>query len=480
MVRVLFAASEAVPFIKTGGLADVCGSLPKYFPKAGFDVRVILPKYMCIEEKWKEQMHFIGHFYLQLSWRKQYVGIFMTEWEGVIYYFLDNEYYFNGPKPYNAIHEDVEKFAFFSKAVLEAIPYLDFEPDLIHCHDWQTGLIPVFLKSEYNFNPYYNKIKTIYSIHNLKFQGRWNLKGIQDVTGLPDYLFTPNYLESYGEGNLLKGGVVCADAVATVSPTYAYEMKTVEGGEGLDGLFRMKGNSFVGIVNGIDYTEFSPEKDPYGIPSYNAKTVKKKKPVLKKNMQKKLGLPVNEKVFTIGIISRLTTQKGLDLVSYILQEMLEKYNLQLIIVGTGEEKFQNTFLDFQRRFPDKVSANIRYAEDLAHMVYAGCDAFLMPSLFEPCGLSQIISMRYGTVPIVRETGGLKDTVEAYNEFESTGTGFSFSNYNAHEMYQTIRYAKNVYDNHREQWDDLVVRCMEKDLSWNHSAIEYEHLYMQVL
>ena len=263
MKKILFAASEAVPFMKTGGLADVTGSLPKYFDKKNYDVRVILPKYVCMEERWKGQLHFLCHFYVNLSWRKQYVGIFETTYDGITYYLVDNEFYFAGNAPYNNIYEDVEKFAFFSKAVLEALPYLDFCPDIIHCHDWQTGLLPVFLRTLYGDEEYYTGIKTVFSIHNLKFQGRWKLPAVMDITGLPEQIFTSDKLESYGEANYLKGGVVYADAVTTVSPTYAYEITTPEGGEGLEGLMYACRDKLSGILNGLDYTEYDPQKDGY-------------------------------------------------------------------------------------------------------------------------------------------------------------------------------------------------------------------------
>lgn len=480
MTKILFAASEAVPFIKTGGLADVTGSLPGYFDKEEYDVRVILPKYMCMDERWRGQLRFLCHFYVNLSWRKQYVGIFETKYEGVTYYFVDNEFYFAGDKPYNNIYEDVEKFAYFSKAVIEALPYLDFCPEIIHCHDWQTGLIPVFLRTLYGDERYYCGIKTVFSIHNLKFQGRFTLPAVMDITGLPEQIFTADKLESYGEANYLKGGVVYADAVTTVSRTYAREITTPEGGEGLDGLMNARSNVLYGIPNGIDYKEYDPQTDAYLEGHFNAKNYAKGKAVNKENFQKALGLPIEKDTFLLGMVSRMTDQKGFDLIAYILEELLTTEDIQFVVAGTGEEKYQNMLSYFADKYPNKMRVHIGYSEELAHQIYGSCDAFLMPSLFEPCGLSQLMSLRYGTVPIVRETGGLKDTVEPYNEYENLGTGFSFANYNAHEMLGTIRYAMKTYYNNKKAWDGIVKRGMKEDFSWGSSAREYEILYQKLI
>lgn len=476
MKKILFTASEAVPFMKTGGLADVTGSLPKYFDKTDYDVRVILPKYVCMDERWKGQLHFLCHFYVNLSWRKQYVGIFETTYDGITYYLVDNEFYFAGNAPYNNIYEDVEKFAFFSKAVLEALPYLDFCPDVIHCHDWQTGLIPVFLRTLYGDEEYYTGIKTVFSIHNLKFQGRWKLPAVMDITGLPEQIFTSDKLESYGEANYLKGGVVYADAVTTVSPTYAYEITTPEGGEGLEGLMYACRNKLSGILNGLDYTEYDPQKDIYLSNHYNEMNYKEGKALNKARLQKNVSLPVDGDVFLIGMVSRMTDQKGFDLIAYIMDELLSTERVQFVVAGTGEARYQDMLSYFAGKYPDKMKVHIGYSEELAHQIYASCDAFLMPSLFEPCGLSQLMSLRYGTVPIVRETGGLKDTVIPYNEYTKEGTGFSFANYNAHEMLETIRYAISVFYQHKNDWDILVKHGMSQDFSWNASVVEYEKLY----
>ena len=479
MKKILFVASESVPFIKTGGLADVVGSLPKNFNKDEYDCRVIIPKYQCMNENFKNQLQYVTHFYMDLAWRSQYVGILKMEYDGITYYFIDNEYYFSGPKPYGDICYDMEKFAFFSRAALSALPVIDFRPDIIHCHDWQTGLIPVFLKDTFSQGQFYQGIKTIMTIHNLKFQGIWDAKTVKDMVGLADYYFTPEKLLHYKDANFLKGGIVYADYVTTVSDTYAEEIKQPFYGETLDGLMCARSNSLFGIVNGIDYDVYNPETDPYIVQNYSAQNFRKEKIKNKRALQQQLGLEQDDKRFMIGIVSRLTSQKGLDLIQCVMDEICSD-GIQFVILGTGEEQYENMFRHYDWKYNNTVSANIYYSEELSHRVYAACDAFLMPSLFEPCGLSQLISLRYGTVPIVRETGGLKDTVEPYNEYESKGTGFSFANYNAHEMLNTIRYAEHVYYNKKREWNKIIDRGMARDFSWNSSARKYEELYTRLL
>lgn len=475
MKKVLFVASECVPFVKTGGLADVVGSLPKYLNKEQFDVRVMLPKYMMIPDHFKQNMRYKTHFYMELNWRSQYVGVLETVVDGITFYFIDNEFYFAGMKPYGNIYEDIEKFAFFSRACLSALPVIDFRPDIIHCHDWQTGLIPVYLHDSFQGGEFFRGIKTIMTIHNLKFQGIWDKKTVKNITGLGDYYFAPDKLEAYGDANYLKGGIVYADYVTTVSESYANEIKMPFYGEGLDGLMNAKSNRLVGIVNGIDYDEYNPETDPFIVQKYNAKNFRKEKPKNKHALQEELGLAVDDKKFMIGIVSRLTDQKGFDLIDYVIEEICAE-DTQLVVLGTGEEKYEHLFRHFAWKYSNRVSANIFYSNERSHRIYAACDAFLMPSLFEPCGLSQLMSLRYGTVPIVRETGGLRDTVQPYNQYEGTGTGFGFCNYNAHEMLSTVRYAKDVYYNHRREWNKMIDRGMAADFSWGASAKKYEDLY----
>ncbi|MCI7106364.1 MAG: glycogen synthase GlgA [Agathobacter sp.] len=479
MKKVLLVSSEAVPYMKTGGLADVVGSLPKYMNREEYDVRVIIPKYACMDASFLPQLRFVCHFYVNLNWRRQYVGIFESEYKGIHFYFVDNEFYFAGPSPYDKIYEDVEKFAYFSKAVLACLPYIDFAPDIIHCNDWQTGLVPVYLRTSFGDDNFYAGIKTVFSIHNMQFQGRWRIREVMDITGLPAHIFNASELESYGEANYLKGGVVYADAVTTVSPSYARDITTVEGGEGLSGLMSATRYKLYGILNGIDYEEYNPQTDPYIHANFTRKDALVGKKRNKAALQKELGLPVKEDAFMVGIVSRMTNQKGFDLIAYALDELLPSMDIQLVVLGTGESQYEKMFHHFQNKYPDKISAYIGYSEEQAHKIFASSDALLMPSMFEPCGLCQMMAMRYGTLPIVRETGGLKDTVEPYNEYENTGTGFSFMNFNAHEMMLIIRYAYNVYSEHKAEWNDMQMRAMDKNFSWNSSVHEYEKLYDKI-
>ena len=478
MTKILFAASEAVPFIKTGGLADVVGSLPKYLDKDNYDVRVIVPRYTCMDDNLKKILRFHSHFYVSLGWRRQYAGILTVQYENVIYYFVDNEYYFSGDRPYNNIYEDVEKFAFFSRAVLDALPVINFCPDIIHCHDWQTGLIPVYLKNLYDDQPFYKNIKTIFSIHNMKFQGRWKLNAAVDTTGLPEELFRPGIggLEAYGEVNYLKGGILFSDIVTTVSPTYANEIQTPAGGEGLDGLMRMRSGSLYGILNGIDYELYDPATDPHMAKHFGTLDFVPGKKANKAALQEMLHLPKREDVFLISMVSRLTNQKGFDLVAYDLEEILGKDPVQIVVLGTGEEKYEKMLRYFANRYPDKLVVSTDYAEALAHKIYASSDAFLMPSLFEPCGLSQLMSMRYGTVPMVRETGGLKDTV--IDAGTIGGNGFTFKTYDAMDMLDAVKRACALYQEKRK-WNALVKRAMLCDFSWNRSAKDYLDLYQEI-
>ena len=479
MKNILFIASEAVPFIKTGGLADVVGSLPKCFDKQYFDVRVMIPKYLCIKESFRNEMKYVNHFYMDYLGQNRYVGILEYEYEGVTFYFIDNESYFWGDRPYGDWYYDLEKFSFFCKAALSSLPVIGFKPDVIHCHDWQTGLIPVHLKDKFHGGEFFRDIKSVMTIHNLKFQGIWDRKTIQSITGLSDYYFTPDKLEFKHDASYLKGGLVYADAITTVSNTYAGEIQTGYYGEGLDGLLRARNQSLCGIVNGIDYQAYNPETDTCIAKQYSTRSIKKGKAANKKALQQELGLPVDENKFVISIISRLTDQKGLDLVRYALDRICDEFT-QFVVVGTGDPQYENLFREYAMRMPGRVSANIFFNEGFAHKVYAASDAVLVPSLFEPCGLTQLIALRYGTVPIVRETGGLKDTVQPYNEFDGTGIGFSFANYNGDELLGTINYAKHIYFDCRKEWDQMVSRGMKTDYSWTNSARKYEELYNRVL
>ncbi len=477
MKKILFAASECVPFIKTGGLADVCGALPKEFDKEYWDVRVVIPNYRCIPEYFRNQMQYVTHFYMSTGSyiQNKYVGVLQYVFEGVTYYFIDNEEMFGGAVPYGDTRGDIEKFCFFDKAVLSMLPLIGFQPNIIHCHDWQTGFIPVYLKNEFQGDMFYWGMKSIMTIHNLKFQGIWDVKTMKGLTGFSDDLFTPDKLEFKKDANMLKGGLVYADYITTVSDTYAQEIQTMVYGEGLDGLLSARHFDMQGIVNGIDYTNYNPETDEKLYVNYNLENWRKKKALNKERLQQDLGLAVDKKKFMIGLVSRLTDQKGLDLINHVMEGIVDEHT-QFVIIGTGEPQYENMFRHYAWKYPERVSANICYNDDLARKLYAAADAFLMPSRFEPCGLTQMISFRHGTVPIVRETGGLKDTVQPYNEYDNTGDGFSFSNYNADEMLYIINYAKHIYYDKKRQWNQLVDRGMSKDFSWNASKYRYEGLY----
>ena len=481
MKKVLFAASECVPFVKTGGLADVVGALPKEFDRSEWDIRVVLPDYTCIPPQYRDSFQYVCHFQMGMGSYigERYVGVMQYEYQGITYYFIDNLEYFECFYPYGDTRYDIEKFIFFDKAVLSMLPLIDFQPDIIHCHDWQTGWSPGYLKTEFAGNPFFWGMKSVMTIHNLKFQGVWDIETIQGISGLPMELFTPDKLEFKKGANMLKGGLVYADYITTVSDTYAGEIQTPYYGEGLDGLLSARHFDMRGIVNGIDYAMYDPAKDDLIFKNYSASNFRTNKKVNKEKLQELLGLVVDKKKYMIGLISRLTDQKGLDLVNYCIERLVDD-NTQLVVIGTGEAQYENMFRHFAWKYPDRISANICYSEDLAHKLYAAADAFLMPSRFEPCGLTQLISFRYGTVPIVRETGGLKDTVIPYNEYEHTGDGFSFANYNGDELLNTVNYSKYVFFEKKAEWNKMVDRGMQKDYSWKNSKANYEGLYSYLM
>ena len=413
MLKVLYVASEAVPFVKTGGLADVAGSLPKELKQKGVDVRVVIPKYSGIKEEYCNNMEHIYDGEINVSWRKKYLGIDRYDYKDVPFYFIDNQEYFYR-EGYYGYPDDVERFTFFCRAVLEMLPHIDFWPDVIHMNDWQTGLICVYLKLEHNEDVRYNKIKTVYTIHNLKYQGRFWKGYLPDVLGLDWKCFNNGDLEYFDDINFMKGAIVYSDKVTTVSRSYAKEIQDPYYGEGLEGMLQKRDADLSGIINGLDYEDYNPETDKYifkNFDVYNAIAIKGDN---KEQLQKKLGLPVNRKIPMIGMVTRLVEAKGLDLVTRILDELLEYENVQFVILGTGDRQYEDWFKGLVWRYPKKVSANIFFNNELAHQIYAASDLFLMPSQYEPCGIGQLIALRYGTVPIVRATGGLKDTVEAYN------------------------------------------------------------------
>ena len=481
MKKILFVASESVPFIKTGGLADVVGSLPKSFPKEEFDVRVVIPNYTCIPWEYRSDFKYITHFYMDLGQvsGSEYVGVLTTQYDGITFYFIDNQRYFGGNTPYGDTRFDIEKFCFFSKAALSILPSINFKPDIIHCHDWQTGVLPVYLHTIFRDNHFYDNIKTIMTIHNLRFQGIWDIKTLQKITNFPDYVFRPTDMEYNKDANMLKGGMVYANYITTVSNSYKNEIQNDYYGEGLDGVVREKSGDLYGILNGIDYNEYNPETDNEIFSKYNKYSFIENKLYNKRGLQHELGLEQNDNKFMIGIISRLTDQKGVDLIARVIEEIVDDHT-QLVVLGTGDKGYEDMFRYYEWKLKGKVSGNIYFSNNRAHKIYAAADAMLVPSRFEPCGLTQLISLRYGTVPIVRETGGLRDTVEPFNIYSDCGTGFSFANYNAHEMLNTINYAKHIYFNNRDKWNGIAFRGMEKDYSWGNSAQDYAGLYRKLM
>ena len=476
-MKILFAASECMPFVKTGGLADVVGTLPNVLARSGEDVRVILPKYSAIAQKYKDEMKDLLYFFVNLGWRRQYCGIQTLERDGVTYYFVDNEYYFARGSIYGSGDEEGERFGYFCRAVLEALVHIGFQPDLIHCNDWQTGMIPALLKTHYRDNEFYKDIRTVYTIHNLRYQGIFPWMYIDDLLGIGPEHFNEDELEYYGCISFMKGGIVFSDAVTTVSPTYAQEIQTAYYGERMDGLLRKYSGKLTGILNGIDPEEYNPREDPV-IPAHFTSRSLKNKAECKAALQKELGLEVRPEVPVVAIVSRLVDQKGIDLIECVLDDIMRQ-DLQFVVLGMGEERYHELFAWAQWRYKGRFATRIELNHALSHRVYAGADMFLMPSQFEPCGLSQMISMRYGTIPIVRETGGLKDSVVPYNKYTDEGNGFSFANYNAHEMLFSIERAVKYFGD-AEMWERLRKRAMKANFSWDASAKKYLKLYAKVL
>lgn len=474
-MKLLFAAAEAAPFIKTGGLADVIGALPRALKQAGADIRVVLPKYKGIPDAYKEKMTLKGVTQVQLGWRSQYCGIEEYDDDGIPIYFVDNEFYFGRDGVYG-YGDDGERFAFFNKAVLDMLPEIGFKPDVIHCHDWHTGMVPLLLQDKYAHDPFYDNIQTVYTIHNLLYQGVFPYAVFGELLGLDNRHFTDGGAEYYGNVNFMKAGIVYSGKVTTVSPTYAHEIRTAYYGYGLDGLLSSIGDKLTGIVNGIDTKSYNPNTDKSLATRYKSSIAKKREN--KTALQAELGLPVNIKTPLIGIVSRLVEPKGLDLVVRVLDELLYGNDVQVVVLGTGEAEYEEWFRQAAYRHPNQLSVQIRFSEALSRNIYAASDMFLMPSMFEPCGISQLLAMRYGSVPIVRETGGLNDTVHAYNEYTGTGNGFSFASYNAHDMLHTIRRALAFY-NEDAHWKKIVQNGMSEDFSWLASAKEYLNIYEQL-
>ncbi|WP_416196344.1 glycogen synthase GlgA [Selenomonas sp.] len=472
-MKILYVAAEAVPFAKTGGLADVAGSLPKALKADGVDVRVIMPKFGKIPEAYRNAMEHVYDGELPVAWRKKYVGLDKYELDGVTYYFVDNEEYFNREGFYG-YDDDAERFSFFSRAVLDLLPEMDFWPDVIHTNDWHAGLVNVFLKLEHMGDARYERIKTVYTIHNLKYQGVFPKDVMPDVLGLDWKYFNNGDLEFYDAVNFMKGGIIYADAITTVSKTYAKEIQYPYFGEHLDGLLRSREQDLSGIVNGIDYSVYNPRTDKYIFETYDEESLDRKLDN-KTELQKSLGLPERRNVPLIAIVSRLVEPKGMDLVVRMMDEILQHEDIQLVVLGTGEKRYEDWFKGLAWRYPKKVSVNIYFSNELAQRIYAGADIFLMPSNYEPCGIGQLIALRYGTIPIVRQTGGLKDTVQQYNKYTQEGNGFVFENYNAHEMMYALKRALSFYGNY-EIWHKIQLNAVQADYSWKRSAKEYEALY----
>ncbi len=472
-MKVLYAASEALPFIASGGLADVAGSLPQALRKRLVGCRVVMPLYDGIKQELKDSMKFITSISVPVAWRRQYCGIFEAKAGGVIYYLLDNQYYFKRDSLYG-FYDDAERFAFFARAILEIIPHIDFKPDIIHCNDWQTALTPLYYSTMYANQPGYENIKTVLTIHNIQYQGVYGEELIDNVVGI-DHTYK-NLIEYDGAVNLMKAGIECANAVTTVSPSYAKEILDPWYSHGLDTILRERSYKLRGILNGIDVENYNPETDKDVFKNYSVENMRGKA-VNKRELQKLLGLPEKKDTPVMGMVTRLVSHKGLDLCKAVLDELLATTDIQLVVLGSGDYQYEEFFRRLAQRYPDKVGLCLGFIPDLARKIYAGSDMFLMPSKSEPCGLSQMVALRYGSIPIVRETGGLRDSVT--DSGDNIGNGFVFSSYNAHDMLHAIKRAVEGYQD-RKGWGILVKRAMESDNSWGKSANEYIKMYKEVL
>ena len=475
-MKILYAASEAVPFCKTGGLADVAGSLPEALAAQGAEVAVVLPLYQKVRERFGSQLTFECYDYVDLAWRHSYCGLFSLEKDGVTWYFLDNEQYFNRPELYGYM-DDGERFGFFSRAVVRMLPHFRFWPDVLHCNDWQTALVPIYLKDDGVREERFRSIRTVLSIHNIEYQGRYGRQTLGDLFGLDHGWADDGTILMDGDVNLLKGAILCADAVNAVSPTYANELKMPYFAHRLDGIMRRCGYKLSGVLNGIDVKRYDPATDSHIAANYTAEDMAGKQ-ADKAELQKLMGLRQEPYVPIVGIVSRLVSHKGLDLVCEVLHDMME-LPLQLVILGKGDRKYEEFFQWAANQYPGRMAVRLDYNEELSMAIYAGADLFLMPSRSEPCGLSQMIAMRYGTVPIVRETGGLKDTVTPYEAWRNSGNGFTFANYASSDMLYVIREAVYLYKDYPDAFARLRARAMACDFSWARSAGEYLHIYSAV-
>ena len=475
-MNILYVTSEAVPFCKTGGLADVAGSLPPSLAANGDRVSVILPLYETVKDKWGEKLHFERWTNVRLAWREVYCGLFSFEYEGVTWYFIDNESYFRRSDLYG-YYDDGERFAFFSRAVTELLRSLPEKPDVVHCNDWQSALVPVYIRDEAVRNDFYKSIRTVITVHNIEYQGRYGRETVEDLFGLDRGWFDGGTIEFGGDVNLLKGGIVTADAVTAVSPTYAQELKCAYFAHGLENVMRMSEGKLHGVLNGIDMKRYDPAHDESLAAPYSADDLTGKRQD-KAALQKLLGLQERPDTPILAMVTRLVSHKGLDLVCETLDTIMEK-DVQLVVLGKGEAKYETFFEYAKQRYGGRMAVHLGYSEQLAMQIYAGADLFLMPSKSEPCGLSQMIAMRYGTVPIVRETGGLKDTVRAYEAWNSAGNGFTFANYNAGDMCHVVCQAIDLYHNNRDVYALLQKRGMTADFSWKRSAQAYRDIYSSI-
>lgn len=472
-MNILFASSEVAPFIKTGGLADVAGSLPQALAKQGHDVRVILPLYERIGDEWRNQMTYLMNFNVHLAWRTPYCGLFELKREGVTYYFVDNEYYFRRYDIYGH-YDDAERFAFFSRAVIETPGHVGFVPDVIHCNDWQTALVPIYLTYERGNVPELRETKSVYTIHNIEYQGRYGRDLLEDVFGLGQGYFNEGMLSYYGDINLMKGAIYASDYVTTVSPTYAEELRYDFYAHGLAGVVAENSHKIRGILNGIDVNRYDPAHDERLAKTFTVRSMKGKAEC-KKTLQQMAGLEERSDVPIIACVSRLVGHKGFDLVADALPEIMGM-DCQMIVLGTGEWRYEETFRGAAFQYPNRFSAQIMYSDAFSTAIYGGADLFLMPSVAEPCGLSQMIAMRYGTLPVVRETGGLRDSVQPWNQYTGEGTGFTFTNINKDEMLHVLGTAVALYHEDQKTWKALMKNAMTADFSWARSAGEYEEVY----
>ena len=473
---VLLASAECAPLAKAGGLADVVGTLPKALKKLGIDARVIMPYHSGIKARYSDRVEHMLHFSSHFAWREVYVGVEKLVLDGVVIYLIDNEEYF-GDYMYRGGRAEIEQYAYFTRAVLDAIPVLDFRPEIIHCNDWQTGLLPLVAHTQYP-GGMQEGLKFLLTIHNIAYQGKWSFDYIHYLLGIDPRYYTPEYIELNGCADFLKAGCVCADRLNTVSPSYAEEIKTPYYAEGLEGILNARSAELSGIVNGIDTKVFNPNADPL-IPARYSKGRLKGKALCKAALQERLGLERRPDAPLFAMVTRMTEQKGFDLVSAVLDELLESSDMQFVLLGTGDQRFEDFMRGAELRWKGRLCAYIGYNEELAHLIYAGSDFYVMPSRFEPCGISQMIAMRYGSVPIVRETGGLRDTVRPYNQFTGEGTGFSFANYSADELRETMREAMNCYRS-EEIMQGLIGHAMAEDNAFDRSAEEYARLYLWIL